>query len=306
MFAPPRTDEDLRTPSPAPGPRIAPRTTRRRFLLGALGLGAAAAGGAAYARWFEPGHLRISRHTVTLGLQPSDTPLRLLHASDLHASDDVPLEYIQHAAKLGVAERPDVICLTGDFVTRHEAIPPHYADVLRIFSDAAPTFATLGNHDGGAWTGRHGGAASSDGVRAVLAAARIVCLHNRVTEISLRGRRLQLIGLGDLWSGECRPGVAFAPFHSRPSADRVVLSHNPDSKTRLLPFAWSLLLSGHTHGGQVGLPFLARRFAPVADKRFLGGLYRWENRSLHVSRGVGCLFGIRFNCRPEISLLTLR
>jgi uncharacterized protein len=141
-------------------------------------------------------------------------------------------------------------------------------------------------------------------VRAVLAAAGIQCLHNQSVDLTLRSRRLQLIGIGDLWSNECRPQTAFAQLHSARHT-RVILSHNPDSKSALLPHDWDLLLSGHTHGGQIGIPFLARRFAPVQDKRFINGLHRWENRWLHVSKGVGCLFGVRFNCRPEISLLTL-
>lgn len=215
------------------------------------------------------------------------------------------LAYIARAIALGIAQKPDVICVTGDFVTCREEIPPGYADVLRALPEAAPTFATLGNHDGGAWTKLYGGAPTSAEVRAVLTAAGIPCLHNHSVDLSLRGRRLQLVGLGDLWCNECRPASAFAPLPSSDRYTRVVLSHNPDSKSALLPYDWDLLLSGHTHGGQIGIPFLTRRFAPVQDKRFIKGLHRWENRWLHVSKGVGCLYGVRLNCRPEISLLTL-
>jgi uncharacterized protein len=279
--------------------------TRRRFLLTALSAGAAAGSVAAYTRWFEPQHLRLSQHTVTTGREPADRPLRLLHLSDLHASREIPLDYLARVIAQGVALKPDVICVTGDFVTRREEIPSGYADVLRALPAAAPTFATLGNHDGGVWSARYGGPSTSANVRAVLAAAGIPCLHNQAIDLTLHSRRLQLIGLGDLWSNECRPKTAFASLHSAARHTRVVLSHNPDSKSALLPYDWDLLLSGHTHGGQIGIPFLARRFAPVQDKRYISSLHRWENRWLHVSKGVGCLFGLRFNCRPEISLLNL-
>jgi predicted MPP superfamily phosphohydrolase len=279
--------------------------TRRRFLLTALGGGAAAASCGVYARWFESQHIQLSERTVAIGREPADQPLRLLHLSDLHASREIPLEYIARAIALAVAQKPDVICVTGDFVTRREEIPAGYADVLRALPASAPTFATLGNHDGGSWTGLYGGASTSTAVRTVLADAGIPCLRNRAIDLTLRGRRLQLVGLGDLWCGECSPQNAFAPPQSSERHTRVVLSHNPDSKSLLLPHDWDLLLSGHTHGGQIGIPFLARRFAPVQDKRFISGLHRWENRWLHVSKGVGCLLGVRFNCRPEISLLTL-
>jgi predicted MPP superfamily phosphohydrolase len=279
--------------------------TRRRFLLTALGAGAAAGSVTAYTRWFEPQHLRLSQHTVTTSREPADRPLRLLHLSDLHASREIPLDYVARAIAQGIALKPDVICVTGDFVTRCEEIPAGYADVLRALPAVAPTFATLGNHDGGAWSARYGGASTSAEVRAVLAAAGIPCLHNHAIDLTLHGRRIQLVGLGDLWCNDCLPRSAFAPLLNAERHTRVVLSHNPDSKSALLAHEWDLLLSGHTHGGQIGIPFLARRFAPVRDKRFISGLHRWENRWLHVSKGVGCLFGVRFNCRPEVSLLTL-
>ena len=65
------------------------------------------------------------------------------------------------------------------------------------------------------------------------------------------------------------------------------------------------MLCGHTHGGQCDLMFLGTPFAPVRDKRFVQGLHRWEDRWIHITRGVGNLHGMRFNCRPEVSLLTL-
>ena len=86
---------------------------------------------------------------------------------------------------------------------------------------------------------------------------------------------------------------------------RIVLSHNPDTKKPLAAYGWDLLLCGHTHGGQIGLPFFSARFAPVKDKRFIAGLYQWQGRHLHITKGVGSGFRIRFNCRPEVSLLTL-
>ena len=281
------------------------RLTRRRFLLAAAGLTIAGGASAVYARRFEPWRLEITQRTVPLGIGAAGTPIRLLHLSDLHASREIPLGYIAHAIAAGLALRPDIVCLTGDFITRRHEILTGYADVLRKLSDATPTFATLGNHDGGAWAAEFGGEPTNQGIRDVLAAARIPCLHNQLAELTIRGRALQLVGLGDYWNGECRPEVAFAALEGKARVARVVLSHNPDSKALLLTRDWDLLLSGHTHGGQIGLPFLARHFAPVLDKRFLSGLHRWENRWIHVSKGVGCLHGVRFNCRPEVSLLTL-
>ncbi len=280
--------------------------TRRQFLTkAAVAASLAAAGTGVYSRWVESRWLEVSLHQVPVAPGPDARPLKLLHLSDLHASPYVSLTYIAAAIETGLALKPDLICVTGDFVTCGEAIPDGYADVLRPLTAAAPTFASLGNHDGGSWAGRRGGAATSAEVLRLLAAAGIPCLNNTLTEFSIAGRRLQLAGLGDLWNWDCDPQKTFAATSTGPRPARVILSHNPDTKTLLRPHDWDLMLSGHTHGGQIGVPFLARRLAPVADKRFLSGLHRWEDRWIHVSKGVGSHHGVRFACRPEITLLTI-
>jgi uncharacterized protein len=283
------------------------RFTRRGFLQAVVAGGVAAGATASYGRWLESQWLRISQHTIALPEKRTGEPVRVAHLSDLHASREISLEQIADAISATLALRPDVVCLTGDFITRHDDIPPDYAEVLRRLSAAVPTFASLGNHDGGAWTARHGGLASSEAIRRMLASSHIPCLRNQNATIEVRGRVVQLAGLGDLWSSECVPAVAFRGLETAltTSTLRLALSHNPDSKDLLAPHAWDVLLSGHTHGGQIGFGPLARRFAPVSDKRYIEGLHSWRDRWLHVSRGVGCLYGLRLGCRPEITLLTI-
>lgn len=261
--------------------------------------------GAGYTFGAEPRWLKISERHVPLANNAPSVPLRILHLSDLHASDEVPLSQIAAAIDAGLALNPDVVCITGDFITRREKIPDGYAQVLSRLADAIPSFACLGNHDGGVWTAKFGGAASSAEVRLILASAGVRCLFNQSVTLNIRGAALQLIGVGDLWSGECQPHAAFPSATSGARAPRVVLNHNPDAKDLMRSYDWDLMLSGHTHGGQIGLPFFREHFAPVEDKRYLEGLHLWENRWLHVSRGVGNLLGARFLCRPEITLLTL-
>jgi len=77
----------------------------------------------------------------------------------------------------------------------------------------------------------------------------------------------------------------------------VLLSHNPDSKTEVQDHPWDLMLCGHTHGGQLWIPFVGAPFAPIRDKRFVKGLRRWNNRWIHVTKGVGNLHGLRLNWR---------
>jgi len=194
--------------------------------------------------------------------------------------------------------------LTGDFITRGYHHLDGYAEVLKPLAANVPTFACLGNHDGGRWAARRHGYADSSRVREVLTRAGVTLLHNSARTIHVRNCNVRLVGVGDLWAGEMQPMIAFAK--TDPTAERtIVLSHNPDTKDYMKDYPWDLLLSGHTHGGQVKLPFIGAPVSSVRDKRFLEGLREWEGRWVHVTRGVGNLWGVRFNCPPEVSLITL-
>ena len=217
----------------------------------------------------------------------------------------LPQPYLRRAVALGISLEPDVICLTGDFITASDSRLEGYASVLAPLAQAAPTFACLGNHDGGWWTKIHGGFGDSQAVRGLLNDAGVTLLHNAHAEISVRDWKITVAGVGDFWSGEMNPLPIFSVPAAPESAATVLMSHNPDTKNFLKPFAWDLLLCGHTHGGQVRLPFIGTPFAPVQDKTFVQGLRRWENRWVHITKGVGNLHGVRFNCRPEVSLLSL-
>jgi uncharacterized protein len=280
--------------------------TRRKFLLGLGGSATAAVASTGYVRWAEPHWLEVTTTHVPIGAPAKSSPaIRVLHLSDFHASPVVSYDFIAESIETGINLRPDLIAITGDFFTDQLEGAEWYAKILAQLPQSAPTFACLGNHDGGAWSRRAGGYTTTREVRALLRAAGITCLHNESHALEIRGRAVQLIGLGDLWSGECQPDLAFAKVPTRAGELRVVLNHNPDAKSLLRPFDWDLLLAGHTHGGQLRLPFFGTPFAPVVDKRFVEGLHRWEGRWLHVTRGVGNLHGVRFNCRPQVNLLTL-
>lgn len=275
--------------------------TRRKFI-GALGLAAAA--GVGYARFIEPHRLGVGRHEVKLSRPAVSSPLKVLQLSDFHASPVVSLEFISEAIRLGLSEKPDLICLTGDFITHQYDQFAAYAKVLAPLAQAAPTFACLGNHDGGRWAATARGYADTRLVRELLATAGVKLLHNSAEAVALRGWDLSLVGLGDSWAKEFEPASAFPPPPGA-ATTTLVLSHNPDTKHALADYPWDLLLCGHTHGGQLKLPLLGTPFAPVVDKRFVEGLHRWRERWIHITRGVGSLHGMRFNCPPEVSLLTL-
>jgi predicted MPP superfamily phosphohydrolase len=269
--------------------------TRRRFLK-SCGLGAGALG---YMHFGEANWLEANERELKLG----DTEIRILHLSDLHASVVVGLDFISDAIDMGLAMRPDFICVTGDFITTKYTKFERYASILARLPAAAPTFACLGNHDGGLWARGCLGYGDWSLVGNMLRAAQIEILHNTTHVFEAKGRRVQLVGVGDLWSRELDAPKAFAG--ADPGLKTVLLSHNPDSKTVVADYKWDLMLSGHTHGGQARFPFLGTPFAPVRDKRYVDDLRPWRDRWIHVTKGVGNLHGLRLNCRPEVSLIKL-
>lgn len=281
---------------------LARRFSRRKIL--AL-LGLSAAGIAGYMRWVEPRWLGIGRHTIKLTSATLPKSIRILHLSDFHASEVVSLDFIAAALRRGMEMSPDLILLTGDFITGRYAGFADYGKILQFLPKHGPCFATLGNHDGGSWAERNDGFAETTAVRELLAQSGITLLHNRPEEIRIGGGRLRLVGLGDLWAGDFAPGSAFAAVSPESQLPTLVLSHNPDTKDLLREHRWDVMFCGHTHGGQLRIPLVGTPFAPVRDKRFVQGLHQWDGRWIHITKGVGNLLGLRLNCRPEISLVTL-
>jgi predicted MPP superfamily phosphohydrolase len=275
--------------------------TRRKLLYSVFGLPALAV---SYPCYVEPRWLDARSYRVKLGRTGIVSPVRILQLSDLHASFFVPMSMVEHAVTLGLAQKPDLICVTGDFITGRAGFESkEYAAVLRRLSAAAPAFAVMGNHDGGLWARGHLGFEDHKVVDRLLEDSGIELLHNRAVRVEVRGQAIELAGVGDLWSDEINARGAFAAVDARNPV--VLLAHNPDSKEVLAGHPWDLMLSGHTHGGQIMVPFEGPIYAPVRDKRYVAGLKSWGSRQIHVTRGVGNVGGVRFRCRPEINLLLL-
>ena len=257
-----------------------------------------------YAFGVEPNWLERTFTRVKMPCKRLASGVRILQLSDFHASPPVPFSLLESSVELGLDAKPDVICLTGDFVT--DATPfdeARYTRVLRRLASAAPVFVTLGNHDGGAWAASRGGYQDTSVIGDLLRASGVPLLHNRSEVVRVRDQSIRFAGVPDLWSGDVDGDSAFRNIAADDPA--ILLAHNPDTKDILADWPWDLMLSGHTHGGQVVLPMLGERFVPVCDKRFVAGLKQWNGRKVYVTRGVGSIDGVRVNCRPEVTLLDL-
>lgn len=281
------------------------KITRRQLLAGFGGAGLAGAAALGYMRFGEADWFEQTITSCATGRTADENPLRVLHLSDLHASDVVPLEMIARAVKLGIEMKPDLVVMTGDFWTTKFHRINAYAEVLRPLSDTAPTFAVAGNHDGGGWAQWASGWNTLHPLRELLKGAGITLLWNESSALELGKRRVTLLGVGDWWAGDCAPFRTFASAGERQSNElRLVLNHNPDAKDDFADYDWDVMCCGHTHGGQLLIPLTGGTpFAPVQDHNYVAGLNPWQGRQIFTTRGVGNLHGMRFNCRPEISLL---
>jgi hypothetical protein len=202
-----------------------------------------------------------------------------------------------------------VVCITGDFIDKRMPKEAPYRSVLEQLTRYAPTLGIVGNHDGGGWVGSLGGYKDASLVYDFARSAGITMLENE----SLKGLRdkagadlgITFVGVGDIWSGNAEPVKAFGGV-VQDGKPIVLLSHNPDSKDMVRHYSWDLMLSGHTHGGQMVIPVAnLAPGAPIGDPNFVSGLCPWGERAVHVNRGIGSVFGLRFNCRPEVSVLDL-
>jgi hypothetical protein len=279
--------------------------SRRQFIFGSAFV-AAMGGGFSYSRYVEPARLTLEKIRVELPPSLLSQPINILQLTDLHYSSVVSLKFLEKAFDLGMSASPDFVCFTGDFVTSSDllnidALKPLLMDIGK----SIPTFASLGNHDGGSWSASMGGFSSQDNLTKLLEDSQIQVLNNSSSIGEVGAQKLRFVGLEDLWSGSPDATAAFSN-NTEMEIPTVVLSHNPDSKDLLLENKWHLALCGHTHGGQVVIPFLGAPIVPIRDKAFTAGLNDWQGRKIYTSRGVGNLYGVRFNCPPEVSLIELR
>jgi predicted MPP superfamily phosphohydrolase len=281
--------------------------TRRRFFKAGL-FGAAAL--ALYSSEIERHWTEVTRLDIALpGLPQSFDGMRIAQLSDIHLDNLTEPIYLRHVVGKVNQMQPDAVFLTGDYVsdglTSYAFARKAASQCASILSEleCRSVYAVLGNHDIGV------------GEKEVTAALRdhgITVLRNSSVPIERSGGRFWLAGIDDPVWGHPYPELAIPPaIRNVPDEPVVLLCHAPDYADQLLkdPIgrSISLMLSGHTHGGQVRLPVLGALELPELGKKYVEGLFRLGNTQLYVNRGIGTIgLPFRFNCPPEITLFTLR
>jgi predicted MPP superfamily phosphohydrolase len=269
--------------------------TRRGFLATAASL---TTGALVYGFLGEPRHIRTT--TIEVGI--SDLPagwdgLRILHLSDFHRGRHVSEEQIAKAGRIARGLSADLVVLTGDFVTGSATFIGSCLEALGRIPSPLGTFAVLGNHDW--WTG-------AGLITETLQEAGIHVLSNAAVRLGSSREPLWLLGVEDLWSPVFSLNEAVHAVEQ--TGTRILLCHNPDVLPRAARQGIDLVLSGHTHGGQVCLPGIGALLLPIqGDRRLARGLHRQGDTQIFVTTGIGLVSPpIRINCPPEVALITLR
>jgi len=278
-----------------------PRLTRRRFLRTTLGIGLAggalAVGGGQYITSWEPDWIQVERVRLPIAdLADGLVGMRLVQISDIHLYPYTTEELVTRAVERINALSPDLVLMTGDYVTDSIDSIEGLIPILSRLNPRLGTFASLGNHDG--WVNRFR-------VTEGLTQAGVRVLTNEGLSLTRNGAALFVAGLDDGWTGYPSLNRALEAM-DRPQP-AVLLMHEPDfADLYARDGRVSLQLSGHSHGGQVRLPGVGAPVLPWMANKYDQGLYQVGGMWLYTNRGLGMTgIPVRFNCRPEVTLFTL-
>lgn len=252
--------------------------------------------------FFEPKRVKVESIVLKInGLAPEFNGFKICQITDLHHGLANGAGYIEKCVAEANGLRPDVFALTGDYVEFDRKYLPPVAKLLSGLKSKYGSFAVLGNHD------YYAGAAYAQDV---FDSYKIPLLQNAHRMIESSNAALCIAGTRDFWEDYADASAALRGVDK--NIPRILLTHHPDyseslpDKERI-----DLVIAGHTHGGQVRIPIVD--YAPIVPSRYgrkysggLVSLNRTEGTRVYVSRGLGtAILPIRFNCQPEITLITL-
>ncbi len=288
------------------------RGLNRRVFLGAA-LGAAVGAGVfLYSRYVEPYWVVVERVTLTLPrLAPPFDGYRIVHISDFHLDGWMTPERLERVVDLVNEQEPDLVAITGDFVAVSVDYISGLSEPLRRLRAADGVVAVLGNHD-------HMNDAGA--VRRALSSAGVVDVSNGVYTLRRDGVALHVCGVDSVMEGYDRLEEVLEVLDDAEPGCAVLLAHEPDFADKTATTGrFDLQLSGHSHGGQVRIPFLETpyvvpllsrlgySFVPPLIYEYPSGLYEVGEMYQYTNRGLGVIYArFRLNSRPEITVLTLR
>jgi len=254
----------------------------------------------------EPNYPQLVQLTLPIKrLSAQWDGLRIVQLSDFHYDDYFSVVPLRKSIEIVNPLQPDLILLTGDFVTapafsgdkkKAASVIESCAQLLAQLRARIGLFACLGNHD-----------VATDAIHIlnVLQSHNIKVLRNRSEPLEKDGKRLWLAGIDDVIEGSADLDVTLKSIP--PDEPVVLMAHEPDFATRVAKYPVDLQLSGHSHGGQVRIPFIGAPVLPELGLKFPKGLYQVGGLTLYTNVGIGTVrLPVRFHCPPEITLFTLK
>jgi uncharacterized protein len=268
-----------------------------RFLLVAIAILFATS---VYARGVEPRWFDIKTIDITIvGLNPVFEGYKIVQLSDLHARSGImDRQQLERVAELTNLQKPDTIALTGDYITdKPEQAEEMLAHAFGQLKAPDGVVAIMGNHD-----------REEDNhvsIERAFSKGKVNFLNNSVYSIDRDRHKLNIAGVDDVYFQRADLPLTISQLPT--TGTNILLAHEPDFvDTAAITNRFGLQLSGHSHGGQIVIPFLPRVKAELA-KKYTNGLYKVDRMQLYVSSGVGTtgLPQARLNCRPEIAIIVL-
>jgi predicted MPP superfamily phosphohydrolase len=258
-------------------------------------------GGSIYSTLIEPLWFDTVEVSISLPRLPKAfSGIRVLQISDIHAGEQYMPGHLGEIVQKILELKPDIVLITGDFVYSSPAMTDEILgtteDLLAQISISIPTFAVMGNHDHWWDVAR---------VREMLQRANVKELANDFFTIQKEDAMLHICGVDDFYERKSELGPILSTMPEEGCA--ILMAHEPDfADNSSASGRFDLQVSGHSHGGQVVIPFIGPLVLPNYGRKYPSGYYRVGNMHQYTNRGLGMVFPyVRFLCRPEITVFTL-
>ena len=240
--------------------------------------------------------IEVTRHEVFIDdLAPEFDEYRIAFLTDTHVASFMRRAFYRRCVEEVAKFAPDLVLLGGDFVTWKRHIPLLGDRLLDGLTARDGVFAVRGNHD--YWAG-------IEQIESTMSRAGVQFLTNKNVTIRRGTSHLSLIGIDEVYRGNPDPAAAFNGLEPGPC---ITVSHHPDIIESIADRRVDLLLCGHTHGGQIRLPFFGAMVVPSKHEAlYASGFHRLRSVLMYVSRGLGAVPPVRILCRPEVATFTLR
>jgi uncharacterized protein len=251
-----------------------------------------------YAYFIEPNWIEVKSLQLTLPhLAPEFDEYKIVQISDIHVNRWMTNTRLKRIFRLVNQQNPDSIVITGDLVTHEQQrFIPKLQATLGTLTAKDGKFGVLGNHDYGA---------NPEAIAQTMAKTGVTNLNNTFSILQRGAAKLYIAGVDDVWMGKARLDLVLQNLPQDGAA--ILLAHEPDfADASAATNRFDLQLSGHSHAGQIRIPFIKPLVLPSLGEKYYAGLYQVGSMKLYTNRGLGMTgFHLRFNCRPEITVITL-